>query len=244
MNNELWKSISENVLFLLQFLGIVVAMFIIAYAAEKILKKRNKDTERVLSTRKVTFIGLLSAIAAILHILKFPVAFIAPPFYEMDLSEIPVIIGAFAYGPVAGVMIEFCKILLKLLISGTTTAFVGDLANFVIGCSYILPAAIIYAYSKSKKSAIFGCVVGTVSIAVFGGVFNWLYLIPTFAKMFFGNDIEMIIGMGTAVNAAIDSVFKMALFSVVPFNLLKGTAISVSAMLVYKKLSPVLKKSR
>ncbi|MCL2052231.1 MAG: ECF transporter S component [Lachnospiraceae bacterium] len=242
MNNELWKSISENVLFLVQFFGIVIAMFIIAYAAEKIIKKRNNDTERVFATRKVVVIGMFSALAAILHIFKFSVPFIAPAFYEMDLSEVPVIIGAFAFGPVAGVMIEFCKILLKLLLTGTSTAFVGDLANFVIGCSYVLPASIIYAFRKSRKRAIIGCVVGTASIGVFGMAFNALYLIPTFAKMFFGNNIDVIIGMGNAVHSVIDSVWTLALFAVLPFNLLKGLIVSVITLLVYKKLSPLLKK--
>jgi len=242
MNNELWKSISENVLFLLQFFGIVVAMFIIAYVAEKIIKKRNNDNERIFSTRKIVVIGVFSAIAAILHMLKFSIPFIAPSFYEMDLSEIPVIIGAFAFGPVAGVMIEFCKILLKLLFTGTTTAFVGDLANFVIGCSFVLPASIIYAIGKSKKSAIIGCAVGTTSIGLFGMVFNALYLIPTFARMFFGNTVDVIISMGNAVHSVIDSVWTLALFAVLPFNLLKGLIISVVTILVYKKLSPILKK--
>lgn len=242
MNNDLLKSISENVLFLLQFLGIIVAMFVIAYLAEKMIKKQNHDTERVLSTRKIVVIGLFSALAAILHVMKFPVPFIAPAFYEMDLSELPVIIGAFAYGPVAGVMIECCKILLKMIMTGTTTAFVGDLANFVIGCSYVLPASIFYAYRKSKKAARIGCIIGTVSIAVFGAVFNALYLIPTFAKMFMGNNIEVIIGMGTAVNSMIDSVWTLALFAVLPFNLLKGIVVSVITLLVYKKLSPILKR--
>lgn len=242
MNNELWKAISENVLFLLQFFGIIIAMFLIAYIAEKIIKKRNNDTERILATRKIAVIGIFSAIAAILHILKFSVPFIAPAFYEMDLSEIPVVIGALAYGPVAGVMIEFCKIVLKLLMTGTTTAFVGDLANFVVGCSFVLPASIIYYYRKSKKSAIIGCVTATVTITVFATIFNAVYLIPTFAKMFMGSDINVIIGMGNAVNSAIDSVWSLAILAVAPFNFLKGVITSLIVLLVYKKLSPVLKK--
>jgi riboflavin transporter FmnP len=227
----------------LQFFGIIIAMFIIAYIAEKIIKKRNNDTERVLTTRKIAVIGVFSAIAAILHAyLKFPVVFIAPAFLEMDLAELPVLIAAFAYGPVAGVVIEFCKILLKLILTGTTTAFVGELANFVISCSYILPASIIYAYYKNKKSAIIGCIAGTLCITVFGAAFNALYLIPTFARMFMGNNIDIIIGMGNAINSAIDSVWTLTIFAIVPFNLLKGTLTSLVAILIYKKLSPVLKK--
>ncbi|MCL2254684.1 MAG: ECF transporter S component [Lachnospiraceae bacterium] len=242
MNKNLWESISDNVFFLLQFFGIIIVMFIIAYAAEKLIKRRNKDKEPILATGKIVIIGIFSAIATILHMLKFSVPFIAPAFYEMDLSEIPVIIGAFAFGPVVGVMIEFCKILLKIIFTGTTTAFVGDLANFVVGCSYVLPASIIYAYRKSKKAAVIGCVIGTATITIFATIFNALYLIPTFAKMFMGNDIGIIIGMGNAVNQAIDSVWTLAFFAVAPFNFIKGTIISLVTLLVYKKLSPILKR--
>ena len=136
--NGLLQSIQENMVFLLEFLGIVVLMVLIAYVAEKLDKKRNGEKQRILSTQKIAVIGMFSAVAAILHMLDFPVPF-APEFYKLDFGELPALIGAFAYGPVAGVMIEFCKIVLKLIFKGTSTAFVGDLANFVIGCSFLLP---------------------------------------------------------------------------------------------------------
>ena len=120
--NNLMQSVTENLIFVLEFLGIVVLMFVVAYAAEKMAKKKSGDTERVLSTRKIAVIGVFSAISFILMLLEFPVPF-APSFYELDFSEIPALIGTFAFGPVAGVMIEFCKILLKLIFKGTTTAF-------------------------------------------------------------------------------------------------------------------------
>ena len=99
-------------------------------------------------TRTLVEIAMLGAVAAILMYLEFPLPFIAPPFYEIDLSEIPVLIGAFSLGPVAGACIELIKVLLKLLLKGTSTAFVGDIANFFIGCSFIIPAALIYKKHK------------------------------------------------------------------------------------------------
>ncbi|GFI56978.1 riboflavin transporter RibU [Muribaculaceae bacterium] len=153
MNNGLWTSVKDNVVFVLVSVGIAIALFGIAYLAEKLIKKKYNDTERILTTRKMAMIGVFSAVAMVLHIFDFPV-FFAPPFYKLDFSELPALIGTFAFGPVAGVMIEFCKIVLKLFIKGTSTAFVGDLANFVIGCSFILPASIIYMFKKTKKNAI------------------------------------------------------------------------------------------
>lgn len=237
--NELLQSIQENVVFLLEFLALICALFLVAYAAEKWAKKVSGDAERVLSTRKIAVIGVLSAISAILMLFEFPVPF-APPFYEIDFSELPALIGTFAYGPVAGVLIELCKILLKLLMKGTTTAFVGDLANFAIGCSYLLPASIIYLFKKTRKNAVIGCIAGTLVMTVVGTAFNAIYLLPKFAKLY-GMPLDAIIGMGTSINSSINSVSSFVMLAVAPLNLLKGTTVSVLTLLIYKKLSPVLK---
>ncbi len=237
--NGLLQSIYENAVFMLEFLVVILCLFLMAYGAEKWAKKVSGDKERVLSTRKVTVIGMLSAIAAVLMLFDFPVPF-APPFYKLDFSELPVLIGAFAYGPAAGVMIELCKTILKLLIKGTTTAFVGDLANFVIGCSFALPASIIYLVKKTRKNAMAGCVAGTVFMSVVGTLLNAVYLLPKFAELY-GMPLDAIIGMGTAINPAIYDVKSLVVMAVAPLNLLKGTTISVITLLVYKKLSPILK---
>lgn len=240
MNNGLWTSVKDNVVFVLVSVGIAIALFGIAYLSEKMIKKKNSDTERILTTRKMAMIGVFSAVAMVLHIFDFPV-FFAPPFYKLDFSELPALIGAFAFGPVAGIMIEFCKILLKLFVKGTSTAFVGDLANFVIGCSFILPASIIYMFKKTKKNAIAASAVGTMIMTVFGTMFNAIYLLPAFAALY-GMPLDVIVGMGTSINANITDVTTLVIFAVAPMNLLKGCSVSLVTMLVYKKLSLVLKE--
>ena len=239
MNNDLWESLKDNVTFVLVCIAVAVSLFVVAYIAEKLIKKQKGDTERILSTKKITMIGVFSAISAIMMLFEFPVPF-APPFYELDFSEIPALIGGFAFGPVAGVMIEFCKILLKLLMKSTSTAFVGDLANFLVGCSFVLPASIIYMFKKTKKNAIVASVAGVVILTVFGTMFNAIYLIPAFSKLY-GLPIEQIIAMGTKVNEKINSLTTLVVFAVAPLNLLKGTSVSLVTILIYKKLSPILK---
>lgn len=239
MNNGLWSTLRDNAVFALESVLIAAVLVLIAYAAEKYLKKKNNDTERILSTRKLAMIGVFSAIAAVLYIFDFPV-FFAPGFYKLDFSEIPALISAFAFGPVAGVLVEFCKIVLKLFIKGTSTAFVGDLANFVIGCSFILPASIIYMFKKNKKNAILSCIAGTLCMTVFGSAFNGIYLLPAFSKLY-GMPLDTIIGMGTAVNESITSVTTFVILAVAPLNLLKGGCVSLVTMLVYKPLSPIIK---
>jgi riboflavin transporter FmnP len=236
---NLFGEVAKNAIFVLEFLAVVVVIFIAARMIEKVEKKKTGNTERILSTRKLTMVGMFSAIAAILMIFEFPLPF-APAFYKLDFSEIPVLITAFAFGPVAGVMVEFCKIVLNLLMDSTTTAFVGELANFMVGCSFILPASIIYLHKKNRKSAITGCIVGTICLTVFGTSFNAIYLVPKFAELY-GMPLDAIIGMGTAINPAITDITTLVLFAVAPLNILKGVSVSVITMLVYKKLSRFMK---
>lgn len=242
MGNGLLQSIADNVVFVLVCVGVAVGLFAIAYAAEKYVYKRDGITERILSTRKITMIGLFAALAMILHIFDFPVLFLAPGFYKLDFSEIPALVGTFAFGPVAGVMIEFCKILLKLVVKGTSTAFVGDLANFVIGCSLVLPASIIYMFRKTRRNAVVACLAGSVVMTVFGTAFNGVYLLLAFSRLF-GMPMEAIIAAGAEINGNINNVTSFVCFAVAPINLIKSVAASAVTLVIYKPLSPILKNA-
>lgn len=239
--NGLLESVTKNLAYVLSFLAIIVGMFVAAVLLEKAAQKKNGISEPVFNTRKMAMVGMFSAIAMILHLFDFPLPF-APDFYRLDFSELPILVGTFAFGPAAGVMMEFVKILLKLLTKGTNTAFVGDLANFVIGCSFILPASVIYAFRKNKKSAIFACITGTLIMTVFGTAFNAVYLLPAFSKLY-GVPLDQLLAMGSGVNPLVKegSIVSFVAACVAPLNLLKGTSVSLVTMLIYKPLSPILK---
>lgn len=192
-----------------------------------------------MKTRNMVSIAMLAAVAVVLMLFEFPLPFL-PPFYKIDASELPVIIGAFAMGPWAGALIELIKILLNLLLDGTTTAFVGEFANFLIGCSYVVPASLVYYYRKSKKNALLGLILGTVSCAVVGCLLNAYLLLPAYSKAFH-MEIDALIAMGTAANKAIDSMFTFVLFATAPLNILKCGLVSVFTMLIYKPISRILK---
>lgn len=194
-------------------------------------------------TRKLVEIGMLGAIATVLMLFEFPIPLIAPPFYELDFSEVPVLVGAFALGPMAGASIELIKILINLLINGTATAFVGEIGNYLLGCSFIIPAALIYKKKKTKKNAMIAMVSGTIIMTVFGCILNAYVLLPTYAAAF-GMPIDAIVGMGSAINANITNVMTFVVLAVAPFNILKGIIVSVITMLIYKHISPILKGNR
>ncbi|MBO6016067.1 MAG: ECF transporter S component [Lachnospiraceae bacterium] len=244
--NNLFTEITKNIGHVFAFLGTVACIFLIAFLFEWYLRKKNNETGKILSTKKVTMIGMFSAVATILMMFEFPLPFLAPNFYELDLSEIPILICTFAYGPVAGVFTEFCKILLKLLFKSTSTAFVGELANFAVGCALILPASILYQFKKTKKRAILSCVVGTLCIAVFGAVFNAVYLLPAFAVLFMNDPaaVSTFIDMGHAINPLIHDTATFVTFAVAPLNLIKGCIASIPTLLIYKPLSTFLKDNK
>jgi len=195
--------------------------------------------KKTVNTRKIAQIGMLSAIATILMLFEIPLPF-APSFYEMDLSEVPVLIGCFAMGPGAGALIELMKVLLNLIINGTVTAGVGEFANFLIGCSFCVPAGILYKKLRTRKGAIVGMVSGTLFMTIAGCFINAYILLPTYAKAF-SMPIDGLISMGTAVNSNITNLFTFVMFAVAPFNLLKGVIVSIVVLLIYKKIRPILK---
>ena len=228
----LWTQIKDNIWFLLMCCLIAATLFFLAKLAQWFLpEKRN-----ISPARRVSIVGICAAIATVLHMIDFPLPFLAPPFYKLDFSELPVMLCGFYLGPTATVVCEALKILLKLLFKGTSTAFVGDFANFVVGCSLVLPATIIYHIRKTKGFAILGLVVGTVVLTAFGSAFNAIYLLPKFAQLY-GISLESILEMGSNIHSGITSVGSFVLLAVAPLNLLKGVSISVLTMLLYKRVA-------
>lgn len=238
----LWNAVKENIVFVLVFLTVIAGMFLIAILIERMADKKRGVKRKIFTTRMMAITGMFSAIAVVLHIFDFSLPFLAPDFYKLDFSEIPVMIGSFAFGPVAGVMIEFCKILLKLMVKGSSTAFVGDLANFVVGCSMLLPASFVYEFWKCKKGALAGCIAGIICMTAFGSLFNGVYLIPKFVVLYGLPSIDIIIQAGSAVNPAIKDVPTFVFLAVAPFNLFKSGVVSLVTMLIYKPLCPILKE--
>ncbi|MBR1853126.1 MAG: ECF transporter S component [Lachnospiraceae bacterium] len=238
---KLIETMVANVTTVLGFLVVIIVLFVVGVLLEKMGQMKRGVKEKLFTTRKVAMIGMFSALSAVLMLIEFPVPF-APPFYKLDFSELPILIGTFAFGPMAGVMMEFVKILLKLCIKGTSTAFVGELANFSVGCSFILTASGIYVFKKTKKNAILACVCGTLVMTIFGTGFNAVYLIPAFSKLY-GIPMEAILQMGTAVNPLVkeSSILSFVAACVAPLNLIKGVCVSVITLLVYKPLSPIIK---
>lgn len=230
--NGLWTQIVENLSFIIGCIAIVAGLSLLAKLAERMIP----DMRKVSKARYISIVGICAAIATVLHMLDFPLLFLAPDFYKVDFSELPVLLCGFYLGPSASIACEGIKIVLKLLFKSTSTAFVGDFANFAVGCSLVLPATIIYHAHKSKHSAVLGLIIGCLCMTVFGSAFNAIYLLPKFAQLY-NIPLEAIIGMGADINGRINSVTSLVLICVAPLNLLKSSVVSVLTLLLYKRVA-------
>lgn len=243
---NLLATVAQNWEHFVALVLLILAAFFVTFIVEKLARKeelkRDGRAEAMFSVRKIAIIGVFSAISFVLMFFEFPL-FFAPSFYKFDFSDIPALIGGFACGPMVAVMIEFVKVMLNILIQGTTSGFVGEIANFVVGAAFVVPATVIYRFKKSRKTALISCLAGTVCIAFVGAVLNAFFLLPAYAVMF-GSGVDAFIEMGTAINPAVTNLFTFCALCVAPFNLLKGIADSIITFLVYKQLSPILKADK
>ena len=187
------------------------------------------------NVRMLTMTAVLSAIAFVLDFFEFPVP-LSPSFARMDLSDLPALIGAFAYGPVSGVLIELVKNALQLLTS--STGGIGELANFIMGSSFVVAAGLIYKHHKTKKTAILACLIASVIMAVVATVVNYSILLPVFEAFM---PLDQLIASFGEFMPFIKTKLDVVLFNAFPFNLLKGIGISIVTMLLYKRLTPILK---
>ncbi len=192
-------------------------------------------------TSYVTKIAMLAAISTVLMLFEFPLPFIAPPFYELDFSEVPVLIGAFSMGPLAGIIIEGIKILMNCLINGTITYGVGETANFVVGILYILPAALIYKRNKTKKNAVIGLVCGGFTTVLLSCFVNAFIMLPAYSY-FMGMPVTAFLDMAAKIWPSIDTMIEFVLLCVAPFNLIKVVVVSLITILIYKHISRFLNK--
>ena len=192
------------------------------------MNKRNR-------TRVLAGAAMLTAVSFVLHFLEFPVP-LAPAHMKMDISDMPALIGAFAYGPWWGVAIEAVKNLLYLMRS--STGGVGELANFLMGSALVLPAGLLYKHRKTKKNAVRACVIGSLCKGIVAVFANYYIMLPLYESFM---PLERIIAMYASALPFIETKLDVVLYSVLPFNILKGALSSAVTMLIYKRLSPVLK---
>jgi riboflavin transporter FmnP len=181
------------------------------------------------TTKTFVITAMFAALSAALMFFEFPLPFL-PPFLKLDLSDIPVLIGAFVLGPVPALAIVLIKDVIHLL--NTQTAGVGELADFLVTGTFALTAGYIYRGMKGKYSAIVGSVIGIIAMTIMGAVSNLYILMPFYEKI-----------MGfTLKEMNISSLNAYIVYAIVPFNIIKGIIVTIVALIVYKRLSELIFK--
>lgn len=232
------SSTLHTVAYLLGYYVVGIIGTIVLFLTLFSINNNVRSSKRKFNINDITKVAVLTAIASVLMLLEIPLWF-APGFYKLDISEAVILMGGFAMGPGAAILIEFLKNLINILLNGTTTAYIGELANFITGCAFVVPAAVIYKYHKDKKGALISMVAGSLSLMVIGSLLNYFVLIPAFSR-FYNSPIENIIDMGAAVNPLVSDLKTLVVCAVAPFNLVKGIICSSLAMLLYKRVSKIL----
>jgi riboflavin transporter FmnP len=198
----------------------------------------NSQGKEAWPVKTVVKISVLGVISFSLMFLKTPLWF-TPPFLKFDISDLPSVIGAFAMGPGTGVWIQLIKNTLNVLVEGTVTNGVGEFSNFLVGSVLAYVSGFVYHRRKAFKNALLGLGLGVLAMVTFATLSNYYVMFPLFAKVF-GWELDKIVSMGSKVNKYVVDYKSLMLYAVIPFNLLKGAAVSLAAVLVYKRISPLL----
>lgn len=197
----------------------------------------SKSKLNKLSVKTLVYISVLGAISAVLMVFKFPLPF-APPFMTVDIGDLGVMVAGFAFGPIAGVITGLVKILINLIINGTSTGGVGELSNFIISSTFVVIASLIYRKNKTRKNAIIGLVAGVIAYTIVACLSNYFVIYPLY-----GIDMKEFAAEFSSVNFLVSNPMTFILFSIVPFNLVKGALTSLVTMFLYKPLSKFMKSN-
>ena len=192
-------------------------------------------------THKLTVTAMLSAVAFILMFIEFPIPALIPSFVKLDISDLPELLAAFSLGPIYGVAVTFLKNLLHIVFKGTSSAYVGELCNFLLGAVFSLVAGFIYQRKKSRKSALVGAIIGAALMAIVSVPLNYFVVYPAYVVCY-GMPLEAIIGMYQAILPSADSLIKCLTIFNMPFTFCKGMLDVLLCFLIYKPLSPLLHK--
>ncbi|MEF9959858.1 MAG: ECF transporter S component [Niameybacter sp.] len=198
-----------------------------------------QNSNKLLSTQNIIKMAFLSAIAAILMQWGIKLPAIFPSFLEIDFSEVPALVAILTINPWAGIVVVVIKNLLKGLLFGSSTGYVGELANMLISIGYVLPLTLVVRKSKEMRHITKGIIGGIFGIMITGAIVNYFITIPLYAQVFM--PMETIIEIGHAIIPAVTDKFTLVMLSITPFNLVKGTLVAVASVAFIKALQPALK---
>ncbi len=192
-----------------------------------------------INVKAITLTAIMGALGTVLMMIEFALPAIMPSFIKLDFSELPALIASFAYGPAYGILVCLIKNVLHLFFGSTMG--IGEMSNFILGAVFVGTAGIIYKKHKSKKGALISCIIASFIMAVISVFTNYFVVYPLYVKVL-GMTMEQITAMYSAILPAADNLWKALIIFNLPFNAVKGLIDSVLCFVIYKRISPILKK--
>ena len=192
-------------------------------------------------THKVTVTAMLSAVAFVLMFIEFPIPALIPAFVKLDISDLPELLAAFSLGPVYGVVVTLLKNVLFSVLHGTSSAYVGEMFNFIMGSVFSFSAGYIYQKRKSRKSALIGAIVAAVLMSILSVPLNYFVVYPAYVVCY-KLPLDAIIGMYQAIRPSTNGLLECLMVFNMPFTFVKGMLDVALCFLIYKPLSPLLHK--
>lgn len=191
-------------------------------------------------TTLITHISYMSTISFLLMLLQLPLP-IFPSFLKLDLSDVPGLIATIIYGPLAGISTQFFKNILFFLVRGSSSGGIGEVANFFVGISFILPLSFIYKKKYTPTTFFTGAIVGIVTMSTIASLLNYFLLLPLYAFIM-GFNVSDFINMGASINPYINNLKTFIILSILPFNILKGFLNATITYMLLKSIKPFIQK--
>lgn len=198
------------------------------------MEKVNKKVD----VRTMVVVSVLGVIASLLMMARFPLPF-APGFMDVDISEMPALLASFSIGPLAGFLVVLVKIVIKVM-SGSTTIYVGELSNLIVSSTFVVTAGLVYRFNKTKKGALKALLCGVLAMSILATLSNYFIIFPMYGKLM-GLSMQDFAGQVSSINPLVKNFGTLMVFSIFPFNLVKGTLTSLVTYLVYKRVAPIIK---
>lgn len=195
-------------------------------------------------TYRLVVAAMLSAVAFVLMYIEVPIPALIPSFVKMDVSDLPALLGAFSLGPVYGIVISLLKNVLHALIKGTSTGYVGELCNFLLGAAFSFTAGLIYKFKKTKKTALIAALTGSIVMGLVSFPVNYFISYPLYINLYFGGSADVCVSLYQAILPSVKNLAQCLLIFNVPFTIAKGLLCSLIALFIYKPLSPILHGNR
>lgn len=184
---------------------------------------QNQTSEKKTDIKKISILAMMTALSYMLVVVIRIPFMPAAPYLNLDIKDIPIVLGGFIYGPLSSLLMSLVVSFIEM-VTISDTGPIGFLMNFISTAAFVIPPAVLYKKKKSIKNAVIGLVIGCLFMTAM--MLLWNYIVTPFYQ-----------------KVPREVIKSMLLPVFLPFNIIKGAVNSALAFMLYKPLTDVMKKS-